>query len=130
MTAAGDDKTDQASGVKSEPYVAESPIPAPPPRSADISRGRRMMFIALLGFAFFSPWSIAGAQMCLGLGLLSWAVSLFLPSRRRVILSSLIWPVAVYLGIQFLSGSVEVWGTWTAVRIIAGQITSQTYVLN
>ena len=102
MTTAGDDKTDQASGVKSEPFAAGKPIPAPP-RSADISPGRGMMFIALLGFALFSPWSIAGAQMCLGLGLLSWAVSLFLPSRRRVILSSLIWPVAVYLGIQFLS---------------------------
>jgi O-antigen ligase len=62
-----------------------------------------MLFAALLGFALFSPWSIAGAQICLGLGLLVWIVSLFRSPRRRVVRSVIFWPVVCYLGIQFLS---------------------------
>jgi len=62
-----------------------------------------MLIAALLGFAFFSPWSIAGAQVCLGLGLLAWMADLFAHSPRRVVRSALFWPLVIYLGIQLLS---------------------------
>jgi len=64
---------------------------------------RRLLAAGLLGFAFFSPWSISGAQICLGLGLLAWMARLRGRPSRRVVRSALFWPVTVYLAVQFLS---------------------------
>jgi putative inorganic carbon (HCO3(-)) transporter len=73
-------------------------------RSSDkIAWNWKMVWAALLGFAFFSPWSIAGAQMCLGVGLFFWIVSLFFSPRRPLIVSPLFWPMAAYLGWQLVS---------------------------
>ena len=78
----------------------------------------KLILAALLGFAFFSPWSIAGAQICLGLSLLFWMIDLFAHPHRRAVLSALFWPLVLYLGVQFLSilfSSDPVTGLW-AVR--------------
>jgi O-antigen ligase len=64
---------------------------------------RRSVGAALVGFALFSPWSIAGAQICLGIGLLAWVVGWSMRPHRPFIRSPLFWPMATYLGIQLLS---------------------------
>jgi|GEM_PF-599289 len=79
------------------------PISTTSRRTPKTGRQRTILLFTLLGFSFFSPWTIAGAQLCLGLGLLVWVFMLFFHSPRRVVLSGLFWPVAAYLGIQFLS---------------------------
>jgi len=70
---------------------------------AEMTWNRKVIWAALLGFALFSPWSIAGAQMCLGAGLLAWIAGLSSSVRRPLVRSPLLWPVAVYLGLQLLS---------------------------
>ena len=72
-------------------------------RSPETAWSRKVLLTTLLGFAFFSPWSISGAQVCLGLGLFSWMVSLLAGHRRRVVRSALFWPMVAYLGLQLFS---------------------------
>ncbi len=75
---------------------------APQP-SSEVGWNQKIVLTALLGFAFFSPWSIAGAQISLGVGLLTWVAGLFSSARRPLVRSPLLWPVAAYLGFQLLS---------------------------
>jgi putative inorganic carbon (HCO3(-)) transporter len=58
---------------------------------------------AILGFALFAPWSIAGAQACLGLGLLVWVARLIVRRHADFVLSPLGWPILALLGVELIS---------------------------
>ncbi len=64
---------------------------------------RRVLEGAIMGFAFFCPWSIAGAQTCLVLGLMAWAVRAVILRDRSLVRSPLDLPIAVFLIIELLS---------------------------
>ena len=62
-----------------------------------------IIWFTLLGFAFFSPWSIAGAQTLLILGLLLWLVKILITGKWRFIHTPLNIPVLLYLATQVIS---------------------------
>ncbi len=62
-----------------------------------------IIWFALLGFAFFSPWSIAGAQTFLILGLLLWLVKILISGKWKFIHTPLNIPILLYLTTQVIS---------------------------
>jgi O-antigen ligase len=68
---------------------------------------QRIVEVTILGFAFFSPWSIAGAQLCLGFGLISWAIKLIISRGRGLARTPLDLPILAFLGIELLSAMVS-----------------------
>ncbi|MFC1683587.1 O-antigen ligase family protein, partial [Candidatus Zixiibacteriota bacterium] len=71
--------------------------------SSESGWSRRVVEVAILGFALFSPWSIAGAQICLALGLMAWAVRIALARGRGLVGTSLGWPIAAFLLVSLIS---------------------------
>lgn len=63
----------------------------------------RIIWLALCGFAFFSPWSIAGAQTAIALGLLAWLAKMVLSGRVRFVHTALNIPILAYLSTQVIS---------------------------
>jgi O-antigen ligase len=68
-----------------------------------ISWSQRVVEAAILGFAFFSPWSIAGAQTCLILGLAAWAVKIALSRGHGLVGTPVGWPILAFLGVELIS---------------------------
>jgi putative inorganic carbon (HCO3(-)) transporter len=64
---------------------------------------QRLVEAAILGFVFFSPWSIAGAQICLAVGLMAWAAKLVVCRGRGFQRTPLDLPIIAFLGIELLS---------------------------
>jgi len=62
-----------------------------------------MVEVAILGFAFFSPWSIAGAQTCLAVALMAWVVKLVASRGRGFQRTPMDLPILAFLGIELLS---------------------------
>jgi putative inorganic carbon (HCO3(-)) transporter len=103
MNALERPRTVKASAAGSGPIGRGDPTATFSERSPKTAWSRRLLAAALLGFAFFSPWSISGAQVCLGLGLVAWLTGLRGRPSRPMVRSALFWPVMVYLAVQFLS---------------------------
>jgi O-antigen ligase len=56
----------------------------------------KIIWISLCGFAVFSPWSIAGAQTMLALGLLAWLAKMALSGRINLVRTPLNLPLLLY----------------------------------
>jgi len=64
----------------------------------------RELFLSLLGFAFFSPWSIAGAQICIGLAFLFLVLKIAInPKSFSFHKEIVMFPILIYLFTQFLA---------------------------
>ncbi len=63
----------------------------------------KIIWFSLCGFAFFSPWSIAGAQSFLILGLLGWLVKMPVSGRIDFVHTPLNLPILLYLITQVIS---------------------------
>jgi putative inorganic carbon (HCO3(-)) transporter len=63
----------------------------------------QIIWFSLCGFIFFSPWSIAGAQSFLILGLLGWLVKMLVSGRIDFIHTPLNLPILLYLVTQAIS---------------------------
>ncbi len=62
------------------------------------------LFGSLLGFAFFSPWSIAGAQICVGIAFLFLILRFSTnPKSFSFCNEIIIFPIVIYLFTQFLA---------------------------
>lgn len=72
-------------------------------KSAQLKWTQRIMEGSLLGYALFAPWSIAGAQTCLGLGLAAWAVEVIVARGRGLKGTPLALPILVFLGLELAS---------------------------
>lgn len=57
----------------------------------------RIIWISLCGFAVFSPWSIAGAQTMVALGLLAWLAKMLLAGRVNLTRTPLNLPILLYV---------------------------------
>jgi putative inorganic carbon (HCO3(-)) transporter len=68
---------------------------------------RKMIWFSLCGFAFFSPWSIAGAQTALGVGLLAWLARMVISGKIDFVRTPLNLPILVYLVTQAISVAVS-----------------------
>jgi putative inorganic carbon (HCO3(-)) transporter len=55
------------------------------------------VWFSLCGFAFFSPWSIAGAQTMLTLGLLAWLAKMLFSGRWNLLRTPLNLPILLYV---------------------------------
>ena len=63
----------------------------------------KIIWFSILGFAFFSPWSIAGAQAFLILGLAVWLVKILISGKWKFIHTPLNIPILLYLTTQIIS---------------------------
>ncbi|HEX7400911.1 MAG TPA: O-antigen ligase family protein [candidate division Zixibacteria bacterium] len=72
-------------------------------REKTIGITENIIWFALLGFAFFSPWSIAGAQTFLILGLAVWLVKILISGKWKFIRTPLNIPILLYLTTQIIS---------------------------
>jgi len=63
----------------------------------------RTTWFAICAFAFFSPWSIAGAQTAVEVGLLAWVVRIVLSGRARLVYTPLNLPILAYVVTQVIS---------------------------
>jgi putative inorganic carbon (HCO3(-)) transporter len=63
----------------------------------------KTIWISLCGFVFFSPWSIAGAQTMLILGLLFWLVKMLLGGRPDFVRTPLNLPILLYVAAMVIS---------------------------
>jgi putative inorganic carbon (HCO3(-)) transporter len=61
------------------------------------------IWISLCGFVFFSPWSIAGAQTMLILGLSFWLIKMLLGGRLDFIHTPLNLPILLYVAAMVIS---------------------------
>jgi O-antigen ligase len=57
---------------------------------------QKIIWISLCGFAVFSPWSIAGAQSMIALGLLAWMAKMLLSGRVSLARTPLNLPILLY----------------------------------
>lgn len=60
-------------------------------------------WFAICGFAFFSPWSIAGAQTAVGVGLVAWLAKMILAGRVKLVHTALNLPILAYVATQAIS---------------------------
>jgi O-antigen ligase len=63
----------------------------------------KIAWIAICGFAFFSPWSIAGAQTAVGVGLFAWLAKIVLSGRVKWNHTPLDLPILAYVLTQAIS---------------------------
>lgn len=63
----------------------------------------KIVWFSLCGFAFFSPWSIAGAQTLLLLGLLAWLLKMILAGRIHFVRTPLNLPILLYAAAMIIS---------------------------
>ncbi len=57
----------------------------------------KIIWFSLCGFAFFSPWSIAGAQTAITIGLLAWLAKIFFSGRVSFVRTPLNLPIFLYV---------------------------------
>jgi putative inorganic carbon (HCO3(-)) transporter len=65
----------------------------------------KIAWIAICGFAFFSPWSIAGAQTAVEVGLLAWLAKIILSGRMKLVYTPLNLPILAYFLTQAISAA-------------------------
>ncbi len=63
----------------------------------------KIVWFSLCGFAFFSPWSVAGAQAAVVLGLLAWLGKMLLSGKVSLVRNSLNLPILLYVGALVIS---------------------------
>jgi O-antigen ligase len=56
----------------------------------------KIIWVSLCGFAFFSPWSVAGAQTMIVVGLLAWLARIVLSGRVNLVRTPLNLPILLY----------------------------------
>lgn len=57
----------------------------------------KIIWISLCGFAVFSPWSIAGAQTMVAVGLLAWLAKMLLSGNVNLVRTPLNLPILLYV---------------------------------
>ena len=62
-----------------------------------IKVAEKSVWFSLCGFAFFSPWSIAGAQTAITIGLLAWLAKIFFSGRVGFVRTPLNLPIFLYV---------------------------------
>ncbi|MFH1336116.1 MAG: O-antigen ligase family protein [Candidatus Zixiibacteriota bacterium] len=72
-------------------------------RESTIEITDKLIWFSILGFAFFSPWSIAGAQTFLILGLAVWLAKILISGKWKFIHTPLNIPILLYLATQIIS---------------------------
>jgi O-antigen ligase len=68
---------------------------------------QKAVWIAICGFAFFSPWSIAGAQTAVGVGLLAWLARIILSGQVKLVYTPLNLPILAYVLTQAISAALS-----------------------
>lgn len=72
-------------------------------RENGVKATEKVIWFSLLGFAFFSPWSIAGAQTMVILGLLAWLAKIFFFGKLDLVRIPLSIPILLYVATQVIS---------------------------
>lgn len=72
-------------------------------KESGVKVAEKLVWFSLCGFAFFSPWSIAGAQTALILGLLAWLFKMILEGRVRFLRTALNLPILLYAAAMVIS---------------------------
>ena len=72
-------------------------------RDSAIKVTEKIIWFSLCGFAFFSPWSIAGAQTMVNLALLAWLIKSFLSGSLKFSYTPLNLPILLYIATQVIS---------------------------
>ena len=72
-------------------------------RDAGIRIVEKIVWFSLCGFAFFSPWSIAGAQTVLILGLVAWLFKIILSGRTNFARTPLNLAILLYVVTMVIS---------------------------
>jgi putative inorganic carbon (HCO3(-)) transporter len=67
----------------------------------------KIAWFAICGFAFFSPWSIAGAQTAVIVGLLAWLVKMVLKGRADLVYTKLNLPILAYVITQIIAAALS-----------------------
>jgi O-antigen ligase len=67
----------------------------------------KIAWIAICGFAFFSPWSIAGAQTAVVVGLLAWLAKILMSGRVKLVHTPLNLPILAYILTQAISAALS-----------------------
>ncbi len=68
-------------------------------------KAEKIAWFAICGFAFFSPWSIAGAQTAIVVGLVAWLARMVLTGRVRLVHTNLNLPILAYVTIQVIAAA-------------------------
>jgi O-antigen ligase len=76
-------------------------------RDGAAKMAQQVVWIAICGFAFFSPWSIAGAQTAVGLGLLAWLAKIILSGQVKLVYTPLNLPILAYVLTQTISAALS-----------------------
>jgi putative inorganic carbon (HCO3(-)) transporter len=63
----------------------------------------KTIWFSLCGFAFFSPWSIAGAQTMITIGLLAWLAKILSSGKVNFVRTPLNLPIFLYVATQAIS---------------------------
>ncbi len=66
-------------------------------KESGIKVAETIIWFSLCGFAFFSPWSIAGAQTMVALGLLAWLAKIIFSGRVSFVRTPLNLPIFLYV---------------------------------
>jgi putative inorganic carbon (HCO3(-)) transporter len=72
-------------------------------RENAIKVAEKTIWFSLCGFAFFSPWSIAGAQTMITIGLLAWLAKILTSGKVNFIRNPLNLPILFYVTTQVIS---------------------------
>ncbi|MCK4403645.1 MAG: O-antigen ligase family protein [candidate division Zixibacteria bacterium] len=62
-----------------------------------IKAAEKSVWFSLCGFAFFSPWSVAGAQTAITVGLLAWLAKMLFSGRVSFVRTPLNLPIFLYV---------------------------------
>ncbi len=66
-------------------------------KESGIKVAEKILWFSLCGFAFFSPWSIAGAQTAIIVGLLVWLAKMFFSGKVSFVRTPLNLPIFLYV---------------------------------
>ena len=66
-------------------------------KESGIEVAEKILWFSLCGFAFFSPWSIAGAQTAIIVGLLVWLAKMFFSGKVSFVRTPLNLPIFLYV---------------------------------
>ncbi len=66
-------------------------------KDSGIKVAEKIVWFSLCGFAFFSPWSIVGAQTAIIIGLLSWLAKMLFSGKVNFVRTPLNLPIFIYV---------------------------------
>jgi len=72
-------------------------------REYGIKVAEKSLWFSLCGFAFFSPWSIAGAQTMVALGVLAWLAKMIFSREVNLVRTPLNLPIFLYVATMVIS---------------------------